>query len=376
MQFGIGLSADNDDVIAFTDLSDISAGQACVNVTSVPFYKKLYSLVRVVGADGKRTFHSDGFVVVTATDSQNLIDVSVGGGCRPGDVVWTNLLTPDNAGQNVSLSPVSSSLHVGELLFFAFRPPLPQVSFHDAVVLRSSSFGYQVMVQGQTPGFSVPDSISGITTAEVSVCDKDQVFWPRDKPLATAWEVSGPALQFALELKVQVVDATCVHLSSPQQNSSLQGVPSICVVAETRTEPERGGTVFEDPGLFPDRQYTVSVALCFDRCMSPFFTPQFSVDPGTPMADVQRAEIRTQGQGTTDVDVTASLEVADDRHPCYYLWSVARQSDGSRLVSPWSLKEANPCTDLKVRYTYKPVVFCFDCDLLQFGYSVVHFGWL
>jgi hypothetical protein len=65
VEVGLGFSSGHDDVIPFHRVSN-NASRHCFNVTSAPFYKRLFSVVRATSSGGTAVFSSDGVVLVAS----------------------------------------------------------------------------------------------------------------------------------------------------------------------------------------------------------------------------------------------------------------------------------------------------------------------
>ena len=358
VQFGVGRLVDSDDVTPFS-LADVSTGRACVNVTSLPFYETLYSLVRVVDPHSAAVYPSDGFVVVPKGDPLNTIEVLTGKGCGENDMIQEETLPAASGTSSQTFSLTRSvSLHVGDVLFVEFRPFLADVQFRGARVIETTLHGYQVILDSHSsppPSFDLPEAVAESATVRLYyACLKDTLLWRHGDALVTSWELGGPAAGLAVSLHVKVLDETCVQR---QLNAQGEG-SSLCVVSEKRLAPSRREVSFDEATtttLVPGHSYTTSVALCFDdACLPAASSAEFTVNADRTLVRVDDAQILSEEEeeeetpGRLEVEMAVSVEPVHPHRPCVFLWAVARGSDGSRLLSDWQLRQETVCSNTQV----------------------------
>ena len=213
VQIGVGRSSASDDVIAFSP-GDVTAGRACVNVTSLPPYTRLYSLVKATVSNSSATFSSDGFVSVPSNDSANTIRVFNGKGCSSKDMVGADTLAPHSASFNLT---ADVPLHPGDLLYVSFDPFIPGVRFQNAVVVLETLTGYQVVLGSSSLSAVIPTPTTRNTSVGVHNCLKEQSIIFDEEEMVSTWDIQGPSTRLSTFLRVELLDRTCLQRTPTAQ---------------------------------------------------------------------------------------------------------------------------------------------------------------
>lgn len=351
VQIGVGRSSASDDVIAFSP-GDVTAGRACVNVTSLPPYTRLYSLVKATVSDSSAVFSSDGFVSVPSDDSANTIRVFNGKGCSSKDMVGADTLAPHSASFNLT---ADVPLHPGDLLYVSFDPFIPGVRFQNAVVVLETLTGYQVVLGSSSLSAVMPTPTTRNTSVGVHNCLKEQSIIFDEEEMVSTWDIQGPWTRLSTFLRVELLDRTCLQRTATAQLD--QNDTRRCLVAETRTSPHLRTNAFKSLTRLHGHYYVSSVAVCFDdQCLLPAFSGDVYVTSGKPALRIDDAILLSQTSSEFEIAVNASGQPSLAHRPCVFLWSVARAKDASHLLSDWRLRtESRGCSSLQV---WSPVFEC------------------
>nr|KAG5707970.1 hypothetical protein BaRGS_025108 [Batillaria attramentaria] len=345
VSLGVGTNVDLDDVTSFTTVNG-SDGRACVNVSAVPVYTTLFSLVKVNNSDTTAVLASDGFIAVQPQDPDNVLSVFNGRGCRAQDVIGSVVVKTGTSDLAVDLT-TSSPLHAGDVVYVRLKPFTPQVLIDNAVVLQTTTTGYQViMTKSANLSLTLPAVPTADVLIEVQHCLKDSTFLATRDIVTATWEIAGPWSDLATYLQVEVLDRTCLQQSTGQQT---QQDRERCLVAEKRVAPKERSVTFLDVETFPLNTYATSVAVCFDdECLPSESSLDVVAIPGPGSVTLSGATLLSQSARDVEVEFKADVELFLPNRTCFYQWSLARTDDGSKRLVPWRVQQAADCSDIEV----------------------------
>ena len=351
IEAGVGTIPEQVDVISFQPVKNES--YICLNVTSVPVYIKLFSVVKATSSGGTTVFSSDGFVVIPKADTENHIKVFNGKGCHENDAIGSQAI--DQSTTSVDLSRTASvPIHAGDFLFMQLSPFLPHLTFHNALLLQTTLTGYQLVVMAPNVTATLPVSMTTNTTLRVLHCHKDVAILPSpENHMTVTWEISGPWKPFVKYLRAEIMDKTCLEAAAKKDKYSHQQcrLHGEDVAVMTREVHVHANNVFND------HTYVSSVSPCFDDgCLPPVssYTVTYT-DSKTVTLEFDHATILDMSSRELLVDVQASTgpntPVAEPHQipACVYQWAVSRDQSGSIPVTDWAVEESLSCSNITVK---------------------------
>lgn len=354
VEVGIGALPNSDDFIPFTTV--LTGSPTCVDASSLPLYKKLYSVVRATNTGGQTVFSSDGFTMIPKYDQKNnQLMVFAGRGCRANDIIGTSVLSPSKSSRETQLM-TRTQLHAGDVIFVQLRPFVGSLVFSGAVVVQTTLTGYQLVMQADVLRVVVPQNASSDITVDVMTCQKEAVIHPKsDNSASVSWEISGPWSDFVRYFQVRVVDETCrVEAKSKDQYTGL-----MCLKGVRDVSPIERRFTFSRIDLFPGHQYYFTVAVCLDNTCLPEVTSDLFVVAGNPVTLCDEAMVRAQADHTLTIGVTAHVQLLDDpltsvaqSSACVFRWAVSGDRSGQVPLSEWQVSSSSSCSSIQVRYKH------------------------
>ncbi|KAK7493739.1 hypothetical protein BaRGS_00015068, partial [Batillaria attramentaria] len=349
IEVGLGSQPTLDDIIPFHHAENRSP--SCMNSSFLPFYTKLFSVIRATGAGGKTVFSSDGYALVPRNDSGNDLMVFNGKGCQEDDVIGTEEIKPGSA----ILTTVNTTvpLHIGDVVFVQFTPFIPAVVFPDAILLQTTLTGYQVLLKSQSLTANLTTSSN--TTVRILSCIKDASVLPLPTNHVTrTWEMSGPCTHYVRDLRFEVLDKTCMG-ASPKKGKFKK---LECLLADSKVKPTDGKVHLPEDRAFPGHTYFTTVDVCFDDvCIPATESKPVTYDSAEPRVDFMRTTMHSQSLDSMEIEIAANQLSPDQRsalkqtEPCVYKWTVARDASGSLLMTNWRVEESLNCSYLEVKRT-------------------------
>ena len=356
VEIGLGTSPDHDDIIAFHPAE--SENPACLNVTSLSVYTRIFSVVKAMSSGGTSVFSSDGFAMIPQSDPDNQIMVFNGRGCHGSSVMEGQEEEVGSSTPSVNFGEtLEQSIHTGDILFAQFSPFVPHVTFDNAILLQTTLTGYQVVATSPSITAHLPLSMTVNSSVQVQHCQKDSPILPvPDSHVTVTWEMAGPWTQFTRYLEVEVVDKTCLD-TSVKKNKYLN---QKCSLHEEKVE-----TVTREMKIYNNRvsnyvlhnhNYVASVSPCFDDiCLqavsSNVVTYTKAYTANTRFDRATLADVSTQ---LLTVDVFASVEsetmpsVHHGNLSCLYQWAVGTDTSGAHLITDWIVQTAVSCRNIEV----------------------------
>ncbi|KAK7496758.1 hypothetical protein BaRGS_00011967, partial [Batillaria attramentaria] len=338
VEVGIGTNTTQDDLVPFLHVQNESL--ACINVSSLPLYTKLFSVVRATTPGGSAVFSSDGFVMIPADDSTNAIEVFSGTGCTEKDSVGSGMVASGTDAVDLN-AIVSVSIHPGDILFVRFTPFIRRVVFPDAVLLQTTLTGYQVVSKSSNLAAVLPAPVGANATVEVMTCVKDATILPiSGSHVRVTWELTGPWAKFASSLKVKVIDNTCLQASQKKDKYKNQ----YCLLDETRVGPREREAKLRAQNLIQDHEYIAAVAVCFDdACLPPIKSAPVTFSSTQRSVLFNRSTVISQS--SEDIEVGISAEIIPfpslkQNSSSVFMWVVARDRYATVPVTEWFVGES------------------------------------
>ena len=349
VEIGLGTSPDNDDIIAFHSVE--SENPVCLNITSLPVYTKIFSIVRATSSGGTSVFSSDGFSMIPQSNPDNQIMVFNGRGCHGSSVIEGQEVDPFTSSVNVG-ETLGLPIHAGDFLFAQFSPFVPHVTFDNAILLQTTLTGYQVVATSPNITAHLPLSMAANSSVQVQHCQKDSPILPvPDSHVTVTWEMAGLWTQFTRYLEVEVVDKTCLD-TSVKKNKYLH---QQCLLHEEKVEMmTREMKLFNNKAnnyITHDHTYVASVSPCFDdKCLPAVssgevtYTNTYTVN--TRFAHATLSDVSTQ---LLTVDILACVESVNHSNlSCLYQWAVSTDTSGTHLITDWMVQTALTCSNIEV----------------------------
>ncbi|KAK7101794.1 hypothetical protein V1264_020121 [Littorina saxatilis] len=350
VEVGIGSDHDQDDVIPFVAAEN--TGFTCINATLLPTYTKLFSVIQANNSAGMATLASDGFVMIPEIDPDNVIQTFIGHGCTTADVMGEKTL--GLLGSDADLDSISDiPLHPGDVLFVEFKPFVPNVVFPDALVLRTTLYGYQVVTKTAHGKVTLPSSASPNTTVTVFKCLKGEplLLGNHHGDTTVTWEVPGQWESFVQHFKVEILDHTCFETSTEPNALKREQ----CLVAENTVGSSKRRALFNDMRFYNGHLYVSTVSACFDdscKTAARSDVVEHITDP-KEIAFV-KANIVAEVPDSIEIEVEAfetppaSASSSTLGQRCVFLWTVARDTSGSTPVAAWKIGESFDCSSVQV----------------------------
>ena len=360
VEIGLGTSPHHDDVIAFHSVE--SENPVCLNITSLPVYTKIFSIVRATSSGGTSVFSSDGFSMIPQSDPDNQIMVFNGRGCHGSNVMEGQEVDSSTSSINFG-ETLELSIHAGDFLFAQFSPFVPNVTFDNAILLQTTLTGYQVVATSSNITAHLPLSMAANSSVQVQHCQKDSPILPvPDSHVTVTWEMAGPWTQFTRYLEVVITDKTCLD-ASVKNNQYLH---KKCLLYEEKVEMmTREMKLYNNKVnnfIIRDHSYVAFVSPCFDdKCLPAVssgevtYTNTYTVD--TRFAHATLSDVSTQ---LLTVDVLASVESENHGNlSCLYQWAVSTDISGARLITDWVVQTALTCSNIEVLLIRHPFQMTF-----------------
>ena len=351
IEVGVGTVPDQDDIISFQTVKNES--HVCLNVTSVPVYTKLFSVVKATSTGGTVVFSSDGFVMIPKADSQNHIKVFNGKGCHENSIIGSQVIDQSTTSLNLS-ETTSIPIHSGDFLFVQLSPFVPHVTFNNAILLQMTLTGYQLVATSPNITATLPVSMLTNTTLRILHCQKDSIILPTPENHVTiSWEITGPWKPFVKYLKGEIVDKTCLETTVKKNKYSHQQ----CLLHEEKVKVMTGDVHIHTNNIFNEHTYVSSISPCFDdSCLPPVFSDAVTyTNTRTLTLKFDHATVLGTSSRELKVDVQASVESmagVTQRHltpACVYLWAVSRDRSGSIPVMDWAVRGSPSCSNIEVK---------------------------
>ncbi|KAL8573303.1 hypothetical protein ACOMHN_032765 [Nucella lapillus] len=353
VEVGVGTARNHDDVIKLHSVD--SQSPVCLNITSVPVNTQLFSVVRATSSGGgvSSVFSSDGFVVVSKTESANSIKVFNGNGCHENNIIGKVMITPSSTAVSVSEN-ARIPVHAGDFLFIELSPFVPQVVFTNAVLRQTTFTGYQLVAETPNVTALFPQPVAANTSLQIQRCQKDSsVLHPFNTQFTVTWQMAGPGTQYVKYFKTEIMDTTCFKTAKDTEKLLTQK----CTLHEERTlAVQREVTVVYgenlDNAFQLDHLYVSSVTPCFDdACLQAGRSQPVIYGAINVGVQFQRGNIENADHQRITVDVqasAASLPEAWRSKACGYLWTVSADRSGSLALSDWLLQTSGSCSTIKI----------------------------
>ncbi|KAK7460765.1 hypothetical protein BaRGS_00038812, partial [Batillaria attramentaria] len=355
VEVGVGTTSEQDDIVSFFTITD-NSNPVCVNASYIPFYTRVFSLVRATDTGGTTVVSSDGFRVIPNHDTENRLMVFNGKGCSVKDRLGSlNVMTGRNT-TDLNLTP-SAPVEHGDLLFVTFTPFVENVTFENAVLIKTTLEGYQIIAKSTDVRARIPPGATTDETADIFSCLKDAVLLPNSEDHVTVtWEVSGPWTGKMKSFKVSLTDETCLERAPKKEKyRQLQ-----CLLAEKSVRYPETKLNFYGVAVFPGHAYTSSVSACFDDACLLAGTPEsvFYEDNERSLA-FDKAVIHSQSSEQVEAEFklsilppfNASSKLRDAG--CVFQWALSKDRSGSTPVSEWRIVQAGNCSILQARDTFQ-----------------------
>ncbi|KAK7483107.1 hypothetical protein BaRGS_00025675, partial [Batillaria attramentaria] len=354
VEVGIGTAPAQDDVVTFAEVEIPVESPVCINVTAVPLYTKLFSVVRATSPGGSAAFSSDGFVVIPSDDPQNKLQVFNGKGCSSADVVGSYFRPSSAATTTLDLtSLLNVSADPGDVVFVKFTPPIHHVGFPDTVLLQTTMTGYQIVLKSSVLTAELPTPVTANTTVEVMPCLKDTTILPvPESHVAVTWELAGPWANFTKHFMVNMTDVTCMQASQKKEKYKQQ----YCLLDETRVAAGETGTKLRAQKVVQDHVYASAVAVCFDdSCLPAVKSAPVTFSSKERSVVFNHTEILAQS--SQDIEVKVDAEIIPHLHDastrssprgsCVFRWTVTRDRYGAHPISEWIIEELPECSIIR-----------------------------
>ncbi|KAK7493733.1 hypothetical protein BaRGS_00015062 [Batillaria attramentaria] len=159
--------------------------------------------------------------------------------------------------------------------------------------------------------------------------------------------MTGPWTNLAEDLKVTIMDETCMETASKKDKyKELQ-----CRFAEEHVRATERSVSFPGKSVYPGHVYTAQVAACFDDECLPSASSQPVLYDGISRSVVfDKAVLQTFSTQEVEAEFKATIDPAvslSNSTPCVYRWALTRDSAGSLPVSDWKVEEAASCANLQ-----------------------------
>ena len=349
-EVGLGANPDHDDVVSFRLVKNQNPVR--VDVSSLPVYTKIYSVVKATSSGGTSMFSSDGFVVVPQDDPENVVQVYNGKGCHGNDLVGSRLI--DRSEASWDISDVSNvTVHAGDVLFVHLSPFVSNVIFHNVTLLQTTLTGYQLVAMTSDITATPSAAPSADVSMQVLHCRKDASVLPEpDDYFTVTWETSGPWTSFVQYLHVEVVDDTCLRTSLKKDKYHHQQ----CLLHQQKVLAMEGSVRVYNH-VVKGHSYVTSISPCVDDgCLPPVASHIFTfVDTDSLRVRSSRASLLETPSRRMEVDVQAFVEPeimiseTSNMSSCVYLWAVCRDRLGSIPVTRWTVGESPACSTIEVK---------------------------
>ena len=354
VEIGLGTSPDHDDIVAFRPAE--SESPVCLNVTALPVYTKVFSVVKATSSGGTAVFSSDGFVMIPLSDPENKIMVFNGKGCHGNGASEGHFRDPSTSSVNISeLSRLP--VHVGDFLFVQFSPFVPHVTFDEAILLETTLTGYQVVSTSSHVTARLPASTSANSSVQVLHCQKDSPILPvPESHVTVTWEMTGLWTQFIRYLKVEVMDKTCLDTSVKKDKYLRQQ----CLLHQEKVQMMTSELkIYNDKitnYVLQDHSYVASISSCVDDDCLPavfsdvvIYTNAYSTNVHFDHAVL--TDVSTQLL-TVDVLASSAAETVPSMYhrnlSCLYQWAVGTDTSGSFVITDWAVQTTPNCSKIEV----------------------------